>query len=803
MSFDTRFDINTPEGLSSFIRELKRRLGLVKHFATLGDRDTGTSGEAVIDEPGSPGWVRVRLQNDDVPYRKAKSGVLGAYPVFPGMPVVLGYDEKGDLAIEKADHDAMREVGLNPLTLNMGDSRVATTWQTDSLLPLWCGAIGSVDKPSTKIAVNVFRYSDTANEVQEFEGLQTDLAAYIPAATLHRYVAVFLKNDNTLQITTSTAKDIITPLTDVDKQECFDARHDDTKPGWLWRLSDAQTGVTNADKVEDLREWLPTVPIAAILTNQKEPTGFVNRTTSRIDANSWDDATRTFTLQLEGGQTNYVWYRWGKTFVNTANDTFQITDQEGEHYIYYDENGALTESYLPDQTEQLTLFAQTPLVAIVYWDKDNQIAIYLAEERHGITMDGEDHVWKHFQTGTVFLSGLALGNFSVDASGNNDTSSQFSCANGVIRDEDIIINIANGAPQTLSPILYVPVFYKSGAAGNWRREWTEEEWQASTAYALGDRIFEDNSYWEVTVAGTSGVGEPVWSGSPTPGDTIVDNTVTWTNVGTPRAANKTFVGGNHLLAWNEFTGGVWQQTEVGNVKYVLSHIFATNDVRLPVIAIQGQAEYGSKADAQSGAVDEINTLVKTGLPFVEFIPVGTIIYQTATVYTNESKSRIVSTADAEDYVNWIGQDISPASAPDIHNNLSELQGGTPGEYYHLTQAQHAALGSGGLTWNEVVGTTQTAVVNNGYVCNNAALVTVTLPDTAAFGSIVRICGKGAGGWKVAQNAGETIHFGIQDTTTGAGGSLASTNQYDTVELLCTVADTEWTVLTSVGNLVVT
>lgn len=111
--------------------------------------------------------------------------------------------------------------------------------------------------------------------------------------------------------------------------------------------------------------------------------------------------------------------------------------------------------------------------------------------------------------------------------------------------------------------------------------------------------------------------------------------------------------------------------------------------------------------------------------------------------------------------------------------------------------------SGGLTWNEVTGISQSASINNGYITNNASLVTVTLPSTAAVGSIVRIAGKGTGGWRIAQNASEVIHFGNVDTTTGTGGRLDSTDTNDAVELLCIVADTEWMVLSSQGNITVT
>lgn len=112
-------------------------------------------------------------------------------------------------------------------------------------------------------------------------------------------------------------------------------------------------------------------------------------------------------------------------------------------------------------------------------------------------------------------------------------------------------------------------------------------------------------------------------------------------------------------------------------------------------------------------------------------------------------------------------------------------------------------GTGGsLAWTDVTGTTQAMAVNNGYTANNAGLVTLTLPSTAAYGSLLAVVGKGAGGWKIAQNASQLIHFGQSTTTTGTGGSLASTLQYDVVYVICTVANLEFTVVQSIGNLTV-
>lgn len=109
---------------------------------------------------------------------------------------------------------------------------------------------------------------------------------------------------------------------------------------------------------------------------------------------------------------------------------------------------------------------------------------------------------------------------------------------------------------------------------------------------------------------------------------------------------------------------------------------------------------------------------------------------------------------------------------------------------------------GGYEWNEETGVAVAMAVNNGYLLNNAALVTATLPAVASVGEVVRVAGKGAGGWLIAQNAGQTIHFGSTDTTTGVGGSLASTNQYDCVEMVCSTANTDWVVLSSIGNITI-
>lgn len=128
-----------------------------------------------------------------------------------------------------------------------------------------------------------------------------------------------------------------------------------------------------------------------------------------------------------------------------------------------------------------------------------------------------------------------------------------------------------------------------------------------------------------------------------------------------------------------------------------------------------------------------------------------------------------------------------------------------------TNAQDAATkayvdansgGGGGITYTEVTGTSQTAAVNSGYILNNSSLVTVTLPSTAAVGSVISLIGKGAGMWRLAQPASTVVNHGSSPTTAGTGGYIQATNRYDSIEIVCIIANTTWVAKSSIGNLTV-
>ena len=73
---------------------------------------------------------------------------------------------------------------------------------------------------------------------------------------------------------------------------------------------------------------------------------------------------------------------------------------------------------------------------------------------------------------------------------------------------------------------------------------------------------------------------------------------------------------------------------------------------------------------------------------------------------------------------------------------------------------------GTFKWEEVSLLSRQALANHGYAANSGAQVTITLPANPNIGDTIRISGVGAGGWKIAQNAGQTI-LGQQMATRGA------------------------------------
>lgn len=320
--------------------------------------------------------------------------------------------------------------------------------------------------------------------------------------------------------------------------------------------------------------------------------GFDNRTDSTL---SFNDSTRTFTISpVLAGFT--VWTN-KKMWTITTPQSIQLPDTDGIWFIYYNATGALAAT----QTFTPALITTNAIVCYVYWNVATQTHSMFGEERHGREMANTVHVYLHTTVGTKYSSGLSPSGL-VSGDGSSNTHAQVGYTDGIIWDEDIQIDITNGAPQTIASIAQIPLFYRSGTGAVWTK-----------------------------IPATS---FPV------------------TNTGSGRAA------------FNDFNAGSWKLTECGEGDYVLTHIYATNDIENPIIGIIGQKTYNTTKKANKGSITEIQSIDLNGIRELtpEWITLSTITFQTSSSYNNIVKSRAIPAPDGGICVDWRINTVAAISA---------------------------------------------------------------------------------------------------------------------------------------------
>ena len=196
-------------------------------------------------------------------------------------------------------------------------------------------------------------------------------------------------------------------------------------------------------------------------SDMSEPTGFVNRTDSTLDLTA-----DRFTINP--AVTSFDYYVAGKKYTVSSSDVVNVNyidlaDTEGQHYIYYD-GAVLSVAANPTDTEIDVIIRTKVLVCIIYYDATNNVGIYVGEERHGITMDGDTHAHIHFSLGLVYLDGLGLNTIDADQDGSLASHAQFGIDAGTIRDEDIRLT-----PTAIGSTDGMNIYYRDGATGAWRR----------------------------------------------------------------------------------------------------------------------------------------------------------------------------------------------------------------------------------------------------------------------------------------------------------------------------------------------
>jgi hypothetical protein len=196
-----------------------------------------------------------------------------------------------------------------------------------------------------------------------------------------------------------------------------------------------------------------------------------------------------------------------------------------------------------------------------------------------------------------------------------------------------------------------------------------------------------------------------------------------------------YTGASGRLPYNQLVSGSWQLTEIANNAFVLVHVFATNDKETPVIAVQGITEYGNVTAARLAASTEITSL--TGLPFAEFVALGSVVFESSNIYTNTPKA-IIRSVNGGSYVDFRGTQLyTPAGVATNHGLLSGLSNDDHIQYHtdargdarYYTKSQVDALVSGTSSAGDLE--------EGGYSFSNSQITPETITGFAFSNTTVR------------------------------------------------------------------
>jgi len=143
--------------------------------------------------------------------------------------------------------------------------------------------------------------------------------------------------------------------------------------------------------------------------------------------------------------------------------------------------------------------------------------------------------------------------------------------------------------------------------------------------------------------------------------------------------------------------------------------------------------------------------------------------------------------------------IGSTASPNI--KVATLSAGTGVTIVNGSGSISISATGGGITWS-TIGANQTLAIGNGYFCTAGATLALLLPAVSSVGDMIAISVDGSTGFTVTQGAGQSIRIGNASSTAGVGGSLASTQQGDTIFMVCSVANLKWNVIDSMGNITV-
>jgi len=206
------------------------------------------------------------------------------------------------------------------------------------------------------------------------------------------------------------------------------------------------------------------------------------------------------------------------------------------------------------------------------------------------------------------------------------------------------------------------------------------------------------------------------------------------------------------IAYNQFIADAWQLTAVSVANsYLNYYVFATNSLTADtgVIIVPGQAIFTTLAKARA---ESVSSLSVGTFPFVECIPVAKVTYQYSTAFGDA-----VGDARIVEVTRIVEQTFNVVTAASNHNSLGGLEGGTTGEYFHLTETEYLGYQPADTIYSQVSGWGGTYAKSG------------TTPDYATISTWIGTTGAGASTRVLlatgTANNSASVEFTTMDTTT--------------------------------------
>jgi len=211
-----------------------------------------------------------------------------------------------------------------------------------------------------------------------------------------------------------------------------------------------------------------------------------------------DCAARTFRIMPKRtdddsggvhGTGSVDYYIEGKKYQRTEGMSCEFPDESGMHYFYLGKDGELHTSmhmwHDAEDNDNPNYFEDTPVVSVMYYNKDQGTINIFGDERHGITMDGFTHFFWHVTFHTQYAGGMDIDGITEGGTTHSTITS------GHLYDEDLYMPLPT---QTTTPIWYAK--YNDDEEKNL---WYSEPGQGTDTIALkfeGDDYISYNEFYE-------------------------------------------------------------------------------------------------------------------------------------------------------------------------------------------------------------------------------------------------------------------------------------------------------------------